>query len=139
MNIFLVLSVLLVNIHFSFSINKYWVGKNNYQWSNPLNWSLTSGGNPGTTSPMAIDEVYFDENGNIDCLIDDNIEIAGFHILNNYSSTIQQSTGYSITIGEGNYTQYNGTFIGGNSTIEINGSFNLFEGIFCSTSSTLVI
>ncbi|MBL4657286.1 MAG: hypothetical protein JKX73_04745, partial [Flavobacteriales bacterium] len=41
--------------------NMYWIGGNG-DWSNPNNWSLTSGGSPGTCVPAPTDNAYFDGN-----------------------------------------------------------------------------
>jgi len=43
-------------------MNKYWVGTNQY-WHDDNNWSLTSGGAGGAGIPTAIDDVFFDANG----------------------------------------------------------------------------
>jgi gliding motility-associated-like protein len=39
----------------------YWIG-NEGVWSNPLNWSLSSGGPPAGCIPTSSDNVFFDEN-----------------------------------------------------------------------------
>ncbi|HXB40318.1 MAG TPA: PKD domain-containing protein, partial [Bacteroidia bacterium] len=41
--------------------NLYWVGGIG-NWSNPLHWSTTSGGTPGTCIPTIYDNVFFDAN-----------------------------------------------------------------------------
>ncbi|NQX98868.1 MAG: hypothetical protein HRT73_13470, partial [Flavobacteriales bacterium] len=119
--------------------NKYWVGSFSNNWNDPLNWSLTTGGIPGTSPASSIDVAIFDGNGNINCNINTNIDILGLSIDLGYSSTIIQNNGKTITIGNSNFSQADGVFIGGNQSIDINGNYYLLGGVFTSTSGTMFI
>lgn len=58
--LFIVMLVLVVNVK---ATNKYWVGGNgNWDASNTVNWSLTSGGYGGESVPTSSDDVFFDAN-----------------------------------------------------------------------------
>ncbi|MFH2141362.1 MAG: SprB repeat-containing protein, partial [Bacteroidota bacterium] len=48
------------------SVNYYWIGGGG-NWSDPLNWSLISGGpaNPGGCIPTQVDNVFFDANSGL--------------------------------------------------------------------------
>lgn len=133
------LTALLLITSYCLAVDLYWIGGNNNHWDNPQNWALSAGGSQGNVTPTIADDIYYTDNSNTDCIIDISISVHGLHILPNYTSAIYQNSGCTIKIGEGNYNQYDGLFIGGDTNIEINGTFNLIAGTFTSTSSALYI
>ena len=67
------------NLGFNFidyvSRNLYWIGGEG-QWTNPENWSLSSGGLGGECAPISLDNVFFDVNSfdtNQDIVLSDSI------------------------------------------------------------------
>ncbi|MGE5041824.1 MAG: beta strand repeat-containing protein, partial [Candidatus Levyibacteriota bacterium] len=64
--------------------------------------------------------------------------VAGINI-KNYTGTITQGTGNTITVGGSNFNQQaaGSTFTGGSDTITVTGNFTLSNGAFQSTSATL--
>ncbi len=135
------LTLLTLNLLLLVSANaasRYWVAASSSNWNNASNWSSTSGGAGGAGVPGSGDMAYFNSAANSNCSIDANANVAGFSI-SGYSGAITQGSGYTLTIGTSNFSQSSGTFNGGNSTIDINGSFGLTGGTFTSTSGTLYV
>ena len=113
----------------------YWdgggVGNN---WSTVANWN-------GDVAPGSSDIASFDATSTKSATIDANINVAGIDIISGYTGTITQATGVTMTIGSSGYTQADGKFMGGDSTIDINGigDFTQTGGEATSTSGTLYI
>ncbi len=110
--------------------NNNGTGDNN--WDTATNWS--GGAVPGPTD-TALFTGAFDYPANINI----SPSVAGIQIVSGYTSTITQLAGNTITLGVGGYSQASGTFSGGDSTIDVNGSFSLTGGSFTSTSATMDI
>ena len=135
--------LLLLTLNFILFISaeaasRYWVSASSSNWNSASNWSATSGGAGGAGIPGSGDMAYFNSAANGSCSIDANANVAGFSI-SGYSGTITQGSGYTITIGTSNFAQSSGTFTGGNSSIDMNGSFGLTGGTFTSTTGTLYV
>ncbi len=101
-------------------------------WSDALNWS-------GGTVPGSGDVAVFDGTSVSNCSMDVNVNVLGVSITAAYTGTITQLAGVSITIGSSGYTQAGGVFSGGNSQIDINGTFAQSGGVFTATSGTMTI
>lgn len=56
----ILLSIVLLIVSSVSATNMYWIGGTG-SWNEPLHWSLTSGGTPGTAIPSVNDDVYFDQ------------------------------------------------------------------------------
>lgn len=103
-------------------------------WSEAANWSTV------TTIPTSADVATFDATSMKSVTVDASINVSGINIAAAYLGTITQASGVTITIGSGNYSQAGGTFLGGNSTIDLNGTFSLSgTGAFTSTSSGFTV
>ena len=120
--------------------NAYWVGGAG-GWSDATNhWATSSGGTPDAgNTPGTTTICHFDSNsGSADVGIDGSISVSGIAMSSGYTGTITQGSGYTITIGAGDFVQADGIFIGGDSDITINDDFNLSAaGTFNSTSGNL--
>ncbi len=103
-------------------------------WSTAANWI-------GNSTPGASDTAVF--NGactNCDSSIDSAINIGGIYLASDYTGVLTQESGQTISIGEYDYIQEAGIFIGSDSTISISqGNFKLVGGEFTSTSDRLLI
>ena len=103
-------------------------------WNTPQNWSTD-------VVPGAGDVAIFNSICATSCLATINVDpnVAGIDIQADYTGTITQSAGIATTVGASGYIQAAGTFVGGNSTIDLNGPFTLSGGSFTSTSGTMSI
>jgi hypothetical protein len=117
---------------------RYWISSTTGNWSNPSNWSTTSGGTPGAGAPTTANNAIFDGNGTGNCIINANASANNLVVQAGYTGVITQTTGVTLTINNGS-TWTGGTFIGGNSSITNNGAFSLQGTNFTSTSGTLSI
>ena len=96
-------------------------------WSEPANW---------TALPGAGDVATFNATSVKPATIDGNINVAGIAINAGYTGTITQAAGVTVTVGASNFVQATGTFVGGDSAININGAYTLSGGSFTATSGT---
>ncbi|QDU10893.1 Ig-like domain-containing protein [Gimesia aquarii] len=102
-------------------------------WSTCQNWS-------GDSCPGVADVATFNATSTKNASIDANISVAGLDIQPGYSGTITQNSSMTITVGSSNWNQEGGTFSGGDSTIDINGTFTLSgSSVFTSTTGMLEI
>ena len=85
------------------------------KWSCGLNWT---GDNP----PGNTDVATFDNTSTKNATIDSNIDVQGIDINAGYTGIITQASGVTVDIGSSNYDQAAGTFTGGDSNIDIDGS-----------------
>ncbi|MBM3881161.1 MAG: DUF2341 domain-containing protein [Verrucomicrobia bacterium] len=113
--------------------NRYWVATSAGDWNSAANWSTTSGGSGGASVPGSGDDVFFTSARNGNCTLNAGVNVASMN-LGGYTGTIAQASGISVTVGSGGWTQSSGTFIGGNSAIDNNGSFTLSGGGFTATT-----
>src|SRR5881409_4058189 len=116
------------------AVNRTWDGGGgaDHNWSNPLNWS-------GDTIPGAGDVAVFDGTSTNDSTIDAGFagSVAGIQINAGYTGTVTKAAGVTLTVGSSGYSQATGTFTGGNSALDINGTFTLSGGTFNAPSGTL--
>lgn len=99
-------------------------------WSCADNWT-------DDTVPIATDTVLFMSLSTKNADIDTNITVEGIEITSGYTGTITQESGNTITLGADGYVHSTGTFIGGDSNIDVNGTFDLSGGSFLNTSDSL--
>ncbi len=72
--------------------------------------------------------------------INSNWSVGTTTVTSGYTGTITQSSGVTLTVGAGGYTQSGGTFQGGNANTTINGPFTLNTGsIFNASSATTTV
>lgn len=110
-----------------------WTGRGpNSKWSTARNWS-------GKKVPGKSDTATFSGKGTGNCTIDTDIDVAGIAINKDYTGTITQAPGKTVTVGASNFDQAAGTFNGGDSTIDIKGTFTLSGGSFTATSGTMSV
>lgn len=110
-----------------------WTGNGgNSLWSTGANWS--GGSAPGSGNSTLFNGVCV---SNCSPTIAANINVAGIRMESAYAGTITQNSGVTITVGSWGWTQFAGTFAGGNASINVNGNYNVLGGNFTSTSATL--
>ena len=100
-------------------------------WSEAANWSA---GVPGSS-----DVAIFDATSVKNVLINTNVNVLGIAINTGYSGTMTQGAGFTITAGTSNFSQADGNFVGGNSSITVTGAYDLAGGTFTATSGTLTV
>lgn len=102
---------------------KTWTGAGaTNDWSLGANWS-------GGTVPVAVDSVVFDATSVKNVTIDVNVSVATFTVNVGYTGILSQAAGRTITVGAAGWTQSDGSFVGGNAAITVNGPFNLSGGL----------
>lgn len=104
----------------------------NTNWSTTSNWS-------DNRVPGSGDIALFDATATGNCVINSNISVAGITIASTFPGAITQSSGSTVTVGSTGLSIAGGTFIGGNSTITINGPFSQSGGVFTSTTGNMNI
>lgn len=109
-----------------------------FTWSGSGNWS-TGGNWLGGVAPGINDVAVFNTTSTNDSTIDTNISINGITINSGYTGTITQGSGNSATFGASGFSQSDGVFIGGDSPIDVNGSFTLDGGSFTATSASMSV
>lgn len=107
-----------------------WLGTTSADWNNGANWA-------GGSAPGSGDTALFVAAFSNPCNINTNANVAGIDIESGYNSTITQNTGQTLTIGSSGYSQAGGTFTGGNSTIDLNGTFTLSGGTLTATTGAM--
>ncbi|MBI4596867.1 MAG: hypothetical protein HY737_00515, partial [Candidatus Omnitrophica bacterium] len=119
---------------------KYWIGAAGGSFNSDANWSQSSGGANNTTHPISTDLAVFDSAGNTNCLMDSAVSVQGIDIQANYTQTITQNAGVTLTIGSLGYAQADGIFTGGDSAIDINDKgFTLSGGAFTNSSGNMTV
>ena len=122
----------------------YWVGgngdsvntnANDWSTSNPA--ACNDGGGDAGAVPGASDIAVFDADCDNNAVIDSAWSVAGINLNSGYTGTVTQNNSVTLTVGTSGWTHAGGTFAGGDSTIDLNGSFTLSAGIFTSTSGTM--
>jgi fibronectin-binding autotransporter adhesin len=116
------------------AVNKYWLATSLSNWNNTANWSTSSGGASGAAVPGAGDIANYDGNGLGNCVVDVGVGIAGINVVGAYTGTISQNAFATITVGTSNAIFSGGTFIGGSSPINFNGTYTLSGTLFTSTT-----
>jgi hypothetical protein len=82
----LIISVLLIIQ--TKAADRFWIGASNNNWNETGNWSTSSGGVGGASVPGASDRVYFDGNGNVNCVFDMAPTIASIDLASTFTATI---------------------------------------------------
>lgn len=117
------------------SIGITWTGLGgNTLWSNPLNWT-------DNTVPTATDIAVFNSicGANCNATIDDNVNVRGIQMLQNYTGTITQGAGVTVAVGSAGWSVKAGTFTGSDANISITSSMSLYGGVFTAPSATLTL
>jgi hypothetical protein len=121
-----------VNWYFIGGNAKIWNGAGaNELWNNGANW--LGGTAPGAGHTAVFDGAYSVKNSSINV----DASISGVLIKNSYTGTITQNSTNTVTIGTNSWTQAGGYFVGGSTTIDVNGAFALSGGTFTSTSGSM--
>ncbi|MBK7889371.1 MAG: hypothetical protein IPJ84_00520 [Bdellovibrionales bacterium] len=112
-----------------------WIGTGgDTNWSNPANWF-------GGSVPGPSDTAIFDSNCSAFCnaTVDVSTSVGGVSVQADFTGTITQAAGQSLTVGASGWTQSAGTFNGGSSPVYFNtSSFALFGGTYNATTDETV-
>lgn len=136
--------LMLINVTESYAATYYWVGSPGGNTNSASNWVTTNptsctGGGAGV--PGATDDIIFDPDCDNNATINTNLVANTYTIQAGYTGTITQNSGVTISTpstGSGvDWTQADGTFVGGNSDISFYRDFLITGGTFTSTSGTL--
>jgi hypothetical protein len=116
----------------SHGATKTWTAGSNSTWNTAGNW--TPSGVPGSG-----DDVIFSSSSTFNCSIDTNANATSITIASDYAGTVTQSSGDTVTIGSGGFSQAGGTFTGssGGDKMTVRGIFSLSGGTFKGTSGEL--
>ena len=104
-------------------------GTNN--WSEGANWSTG-------VAPGSADVAIFDATSIKDATINVAASVSGIQISPGYTGTITQAL-VTTTVGASGFTQADGSFLGSNAAITVNGGFTLTGGSFTSTAANLAV
>jgi hypothetical protein len=111
-----------------------WTGGGaNALWTTVGNWS--GGAVPGSSNTAVFTGTACSTN--CSPTINTSANVNGIYVLPDYTGTITQGAGYTITTN--NWIQGAGTFVGGNSAIYVNTFWLLAGGTFTSTTNSLYI
>ncbi|MBC86235.1 MAG: hypothetical protein CL677_03560 [Bdellovibrionaceae bacterium] len=118
-----------------------WTGNgSDSNWDNGDNWCgvIADGACPGGAAPNSSQLARFDNICGANCDVDINtdIDVAGVYMTSDYTGTITQQSGVSITTRGSHWRQYGGTFVGSDGVIN-HLKFRLYDGQFTSTSGTM--
>ncbi|OHX65104.1 T9SS type A sorting domain-containing protein [Flammeovirga pacifica] len=114
MNKLLTLSLtLLLFSYATFADDRYWIGASDGNWNNTANWSETSGGTPGVSVPGTTDNVFFDNKGLGNVLIDINYSIATLSVDGGFTSEIDFDGNTLTIVGSENVDILGGTLSNG--------------------------
>lgn len=123
--------------------DRYFVGDANGNWVNANNWAISGGGVGGAGFPTASDSALFDTSSP-DCLIDFGIDCGNIQLLSDFTNTLTQKAGKTISTDY--ISQLAGTFVGSDANITLTDEgvesvivLNLSGGNFTSTSGSLSI
>lgn len=102
---------------------RYWVASSSGNWSNPSNWSTTSGGSGGASVPTAADAVIFNGSGgkNGNCVITSDVSVASFS-MTGYTGQITVSSSDLIITGTATFNTGQMVSSGTGSTATVNSS-----------------
>ena len=130
-----VLAYGLITAHFSQAATVTWDGGgSDTNWSTAANWTTD-------TAPSSTDIVIFDGTSVTSSVIDGGFHgtVTGVQILSGYTGSIPQNRSLTVTGAFIMGTSTAGIFLGGTTTIDINGEFTLRAGTFRATSATTSI
>ncbi len=101
-------------------------------WNDAGNWL-------GALVPGAADVATFDGTGSKSATINVAINVAGINVTAGYIGTITQAPGIPMTVGASGYAQSGATFVGGTSSMTVNGPMTLSGGSLTTTAGTLTV
>ena len=110
--------------------DRYWIGAFDTDYGNTANWSTTSGGSGGASVPGSADNIFFDGNGAVNCVLDANRSVTGFDVDTGYGSTFDMNGfdfGISgdVDLGSDASSIVGITFNKGTGTLTFSGTTNL--------------
>lgn len=82
------ITIIIISFNSSLGANRYWISAAASNWNNTANWSTTSGGAGGASVPLATDDVFYNNNGLGNCLIDVAAVINSININTSFTGTI---------------------------------------------------
>src|SRR3990167_4913425 len=132
-----IVNILFLTAQPAYAVVRTWDGGGGVDtnWGTCANWS-------DNTCPTSSDVATFDATSTNNVIIATTLTgstaPAGIDINTGYTGIITQNVGVSITVGSSGYDQADGTFMGGNSAINV-GNIILSGGSFTSTSGTLTV
>ena len=107
-------------------------GGGDTNWTTAANWS-------SDTVPGPLDTARFDNTSDNNVTIDTDVTVAWIDVNSGYDGTITQDTGNTVTV-NGTFSVDSGTFTGGNSLIDVNGTFDVASGAtFNMTTGTMQV
>lgn len=112
-------------------------GAGNTNWSNTANWSGSVV--PGPSNVAQFSNAYCGSNCN--ATINGTPTVKGIRMMSDYTGTITQASGATLTVGIDQFRQESGTFTGTDAalTMSSGGGFELSGGTFTSTSAILTM
>ena len=86
--------LVLLCLH-SWAADRYWIASTTANWTDPANWSATSGGPGGAGIPTSSDDVFYDASGTGNCVINlaEQVIISNLNILSGYTGTVSKPNG----------------------------------------------
>jgi len=84
----ILLSIIVISVNSIMGANRYWIAGAASNWNNTANWSATNGGAGGASIPVATDDVFYNNNGLGNCLIDAAVGINAIDINSAYTGVI---------------------------------------------------
>jgi hypothetical protein len=98
-------------------------------WTTAANWSTTVVPGAGNTA------IFNNLCTQCDATVNNTLNIGGIRMDVGYVGAITQASGAPVYVGTSGFTQHDGTFIGGNSNIEIEGNFSISGGAYTAPSA----
>lgn len=114
-----ILSILVLFAIAGLAQNRFWVASGPGNWNDPANWSTSNGGAGGASVPGAGNTVFFNANGQGDCILDVSPTVNGITI-SGYTGSIDLSGNILTSTGANTFTS--GTIIntGGAASVALN-------------------
>jgi len=81
----------------SSATDRYWIGGTNTDWNVKENWAYESGGAGGAPVPTVLDDVYFDGNGNQNCVLSGNATCASLTVCRGFRSYVDLNV-FDLTV-----------------------------------------
>jgi hypothetical protein len=121
----------------------YWIGASGGSNNTASNWSTTDptgcSGTASSAAPGVSDIIIFDPDCDNNMALDVSENVAGVSFVVDYTGTVTQAAGVTLTVGLSDYIQAGGTFVGGDSAITLSDAFTQSGGVFKATSGTTQI
>ncbi len=111
----------------------HWVGRGgDGKWSTAANWK-------GNVVPKKLNIVAFAGTARRDCVIDEDVSVAGIFLDNDFTRKLEVGPGRSLYVGEEGVHVSGGTFYGGAGKMALSGGLVVKGGTFVSTSGMLKV